>query len=99
MFFCQYKYKKRIILKYFINSIKTIPYVKHNTNFRIIVDPSHASGLAYMVPSMSKASLVAGCDGLIIECHTNPSDSLCDSKQTIDLDTLDEIIKFNKNNN
>ena len=79
-----------------ILDIQAIPYVKYNTNFRIIVDPSHASGNSYMVESMSKASLVAGCDGLIIETHYNPEESLCDKEQTIDLDTLDKIISFNK---
>ena len=62
----------------------------------IIVDPSHASGQSYMVEDMSKAALAAGADGLIIETHINPRLSLCDSKQTIDIKTLDKIIKFRK---
>ena len=74
--------------------IQSIPYIKHNTNFRIIVDPSHSSGLSYMVPSMCKASLAAGADGLLIEVHTDPDKSLCDSKETINLKKLDEILKF-----
>ena len=43
---------------------------------------------------MSKAALIAGADGLIIEVHTNPSQSLCDSEQTINIDTLKDILKF-----
>lgn len=74
--------------------IQAIPYIKNNSNLPIIVDPSHASGEAYIVESMSKASLVAGCDGLIIEVHTNPEKSKCDSKQTIDIDTLKKILEF-----
>ena len=77
--------------------IQAIPYIKHNTNFRVLVDPSHASGIAYMVEPMSKAALVAGCDGLLIETHIHPEESLSDSKQTIDFNTLDEIIKFRDN--
>jgi len=77
--------------------IQAIPYIKHNTNFRVLVDPSHASGLAYMIEPMSKAALVAGCDGLLIETHIHPEKSLSDSKQTIDFKTLDEIIKFRDN--
>ncbi len=77
----------------FVLDIQAIPYIQHNTPFKIIIDPSHASGNAYMVPSMAKASLKAGADGLLIETHITPEKSLCDSKQTIDLDTLDEIIK------
>ena len=77
-----------------ILDIQAIPYVQRNSNFRIIIDPSHASGNAYMVPSMSKAALVAGCDGLLIETHISPEKSLCDSKQTINLQDLDEILSF-----
>ena len=76
--------------------IQAIPYIKHNTNYKIIVDPSHASGHAYMVESMSKAALVAGADGLIIEVHYNPQESKSDSNQTIDFKTLDNIIEFNQ---
>lgn len=74
--------------------IQAIPYIKNNSKLPIIVDPSHASGEAYIVESMSKASLVAGCDGLIIEVHTNPMISKCDSKQTIDIETLKKILDF-----
>ena len=74
--------------------IQAIIYIKKNTNFRIIVDPSHASGNSYMVVPLSKASLIAGCDGLLIESHINPSESLCDSNQTITLEQLDEIMEF-----
>ena len=41
-----------------------------------------------MVESLSKASLVAGCDGLLIETHYNPCESKCDADQTIDINTL-----------
>lgn len=74
--------------------IQAIPYIKRHSNLPIIVDPSHASGEAYIVESMSKASLVAGADGLIIEVHTNPKESKCDSKQTINIEILKKIIEF-----
>ena len=74
--------------------LQAIPYIKHNTDYKIIVDPSHASGHAYMVESMSKAALTAGADGLIIEVHNHPEHSLCDSEETIDFATFDEIMKF-----
>ena len=80
-----------------ILDIQAIPYIKQNSKLPIIVDPSHASGNAYMVEPMSKAALVAGADGLIIETHINPEESVCDSKQTIDIKTLENIIKFKNN--
>ena len=77
--------------------LQAIPYIKNHTNLPIIVDPSHASGKSYMVESMSKASLVAGADGLLIEVHTNPEESLCDSEQTITINELKNIIEFSNN--
>lgn len=77
-----------------ILDIQAIPFIKHNSKLPIIIDPSHASGKSYIVKSMSKASLIAGADGLIIETHINPEQSLCDSEQTIDVETLKEIIEF-----
>ena len=76
--------------------LQAIPYIKHNSDYRIIMDPSHASGHSYMVESMSKAAIAAGCDGLLLEVHYNPSESLCDSEETIDMETLDRIIEYNK---
>ena len=74
--------------------LQAIPYIKKHSKLPIIVDPSHASGKRYMVESMSKAALIAGADGLIIETHIDPSKSLCDSEQTIDVDCLKRIIEF-----
>lgn len=74
--------------------IQAIPYIKKNSKLPIIIDPSHASGKDYFVKPMSKASLIAGADGLIIEVHNNSSQSLCDSEQAINIETLKEIIEF-----
>lgn len=72
--------------------IQAIPYIKKNTKFNIFIDPSHASGNNYMIEPMSLASVVAGCDGLIIEVHDKPEESLCDKEQAIDIKTLKNII-------
>lgn len=77
-----------------ILDMQSIPYIKKNSNLPIFIDPSHASGKSYIVEPMSKAALVAGADGLIIEVHTNPSQSLCDSAQTIDIESLKRILEF-----
>ena len=73
--------------------IAAVPYIKHNTNYPIIVDPSHSTGTRYMIKPLSLASIIAGSDGLIIEAHTNPDKSLSDSKQTVDIKTIKEIIE------
>ena len=76
-----------------ILDLQAIPYIKKNTDYKIIIDPSHASGLFYMVEPMSLAALAAGCDGLLIEVHNKPETSLCDKEETIDFDTLDRILR------
>ena len=74
-----------------ILDIASVPYIKKNTKYPIIVDPSHASGLRYMIKPLSFASISAGADGLIIETHTNPNKSVSDANQTIDIKTIKEI--------
>lgn len=63
--------------------LSAIPVLKELTHLPIIVDPSHASGLARLVPPLSLAAVGAGADGLIIEVHKNPSKALCDGAQSI----------------
>ena len=63
--------------------LSAIPVLKELTHLPIIVDPSHASGLARLVSPLSLAAVGAGADGLIIEVHNNPSKALCDGAQSI----------------
>ena len=70
--------------------------VKQQSHLPIIVDPSHATGKAWMVPAMAKAAIAAGADGLIIEVHNDPPRALCDGAQSIlpaDFDTLMQELK------
>ena len=66
-----------------ILDIGIIPALKQKTHLPVIVDPSHATGAAWMVPAMSKAAIAAGADGLIIEVHNDPEHALCDGEQSI----------------
>lgn len=72
--------------------LQAVPYIKKHSQLPIIIDPSHASGLSYMVEPMSLAAIACGADGLIIEVHDNPKKSLCDANQTIDFEVLDNIL-------
>ena len=63
--------------------LSAIPAVKERSHLPIIVDPSHATGYAQYVESMSLAAVAAGADGLIIEVHNNPAVALCDGPQSI----------------
>ena len=71
--------------------LSAIPLLKQKTHLPIIVDPSHASGIARLVQPMSLASVGAGADGLIIEVHNDPQHALCDGAQSIKPDQFSEI--------
>jgi 3-deoxy-7-phosphoheptulonate synthase len=76
--------------------ISAVPAIKELSNLPVIVDPSHSSGRREMIKSLSWASIAAGADGLLIETHFSPDKTVCDSKQTIDLEILEDIIKGNE---
>tara|TARA_R110001592_G_scaffold201431_2_gene450541 strand:+ start:731 stop:1540 length:810 start_codon:yes stop_codon:yes gene_type:complete len=68
-----------------------IPALKELTNIPVIYDPSHSTGYRNFVKPISRAALAAGADGLIIECHPKPDESISDPAQAIDYNTLNEI--------
>ncbi len=63
--------------------LSAIPVINKLSHLPVAVDPSHATGLRDSVAPMSKASLAAGCDGLIIEVHDDPENALCDGAQSL----------------
>ena len=73
--------------------ISAVPVLKNLTHLPIIVDPSHATGMRWLVPPLAKTAVAAGADGLMIEVHNNPAKALCDGAQSIDPDAFDELMK------
>ena len=73
--------------------IQSIPYIKNNTNNKIIIDPSHASGYWYLVEPLAKAAIAAGADGLMIEVHNDPQHALSDGQQSVKPELFDTIMK------
>ena len=63
--------------------ISSIPVIKKSSHLPLIVDPSHAAGHYSLVPSMAKAVVAAGADGLLIEVHPNPKEALVDGLQSL----------------
>ncbi|NEP53162.1 MAG: 3-deoxy-7-phosphoheptulonate synthase, partial [Moorea sp. SIO3C2] len=66
--------------------------LKQITHLPVLVDPSHATGKRELVPSLARAAIAAGADGLMIECHPQPKQSISDARQTISLETMVELI-------
>ncbi|MDI6785624.1 MAG: 3-deoxy-7-phosphoheptulonate synthase [bacterium] len=63
--------------------ISAIPVIKELSHLPIIVDPSHAGGKWKWVTPLSKAAIAAGCDGLLIEVHSNPEEAYSDGEQSL----------------
>jgi 3-deoxy-7-phosphoheptulonate synthase len=63
--------------------LSAVPNVKGQSHLPIIVDPSHATGRPDLIPSMAKAALAAGADGIHIEVHSCPEKALSDGPQAL----------------
>lgn len=63
--------------------LSAVPVLHEITHLPVVVDPSHATGKASLVPSMAAAAAAANADGIMIEVHNNPSKALCDGAQSI----------------
>lgn len=72
--------------------ISSISVVKQISHLPIIVDPSHAAGHFAYVPSMAKAAIAAGADGLLIEVHPNPEEALVDSLQSLTIPNFERLM-------
>ena len=63
--------------------LSAIPAIKRLSHLPIIVDPSHAAGMWWMVEPLSKAAIAVGADGLMIEVHNDPENAKCDGQQSL----------------
>lgn len=67
--------------------------LKQLTHLPVIVDPSHAAGKRELVPDLARAAIACGADGLIIECHPEPDQSVSDSRQALSLEAMQELVQ------
>lgn len=73
--------------------ISAIPMLKSKTHLPVIIDPSHAAGIRFMVEPLTMAAIAAGADGVMIEVHNNPEKALCDGKQSLTPEMFDDVMK------
>ena len=73
--------------------LSCIPVLHELTHLPVIVDPSHATGVARYVPSMAFAAVAAGADGIIVEVHNDPACALCDGAQSLTPSQFDDMFK------
>ncbi len=72
--------------------LSAIPMLRSLTHLPIVVDPSHATGVAALVEPMALAAAAAGADGLMIEVHNNPQKALCDGPQSLTPEQFDKVV-------
>jgi 3-deoxy-7-phosphoheptulonate synthase len=72
--------------------LSAVPMLKRLSHLPVIVDPSHGTGLRWMVPAMAKAAVAVGADGLIMEVHYKPEEAICDGYQSLNLDEFAKLM-------
>jgi 3-deoxy-7-phosphoheptulonate synthase len=72
--------------------IGSISVIKRFSHLPVIVDPSHAAGHFAYVPSIAKAAIAAGADGLLIEVHPNPEEALVDGLQSLNVPNFERLM-------
>jgi 3-deoxy-7-phosphoheptulonate synthase len=73
--------------------LSAVPILHELSHLPVVVDPSHGTGKASLVPHMALAATAAGADGIMIEVHNNPACALCDGPQSL---TPDEFLELNQ---
>ncbi|MBE0479870.1 MAG: 3-deoxy-7-phosphoheptulonate synthase [Dehalococcoidia bacterium] len=76
----------------FSMDLSSIGVIKRFSHLPVIVDPSHAAGHSAFVPSLAKAAVAAGADGLLIEVHPNPEEALVDGLQSLNFPTFEKLM-------
>ena len=72
--------------------LSAVPYLKKQTHLPVIVDPSHATGIAALVRPMALAATAAGADGLMIEVHNDPAHALSDGAQSLKPEEFSDLM-------
>ena len=73
--------------------LSCVPMLKKMTHLPIIIDPSHATGISWMVKPMAMAAAACGADGLMVEVHNDPAHALCDGAQSLTPDAFADTVK------
>jgi 3-deoxy-7-phosphoheptulonate synthase len=76
----------------FTLDISAIGVIKRNSHLPVIIDPSHAAGHYELVPSLARAAVAAGADGLLIEVHPDPANALSDGLQSLTFSDFERLM-------
>ena len=72
--------------------LSAVPLLKKLSHLPVIIDPSHATGIPWMVEPLTLAAIAAGADGVMIEVHNDPPKALCDGAQSLRPEQFDALM-------
>ena len=72
--------------------LSAVPVLHELSHLPVIVDPSHACGIAKLVEPMAMAAAACGANGVMIEVHNNPEKALCDGPQSLTPEQFDQAV-------
>ena len=73
--------------------LAAVPVIKKYSHLPVVVDPSHACGRRYLIEPMSKAALMTGANGLLIEVHHDPDNASSDGAQSLSIEQFKKVAK------
>jgi len=73
-------------------ALAAVPELNDKTHLPVVIDPSHGTGHAHLVPAMCRAAVAVGADGLLIECHPDPEHAMSDGAQSITPAALSDLM-------
>ncbi len=76
--------------------LAAVPIIQKETGLPVIVDPSHGTGIRYLVKPMSIASMALGAEGIMVEVHPDPENALSDGGQSLYFDEFEDLMEFIK---
>lgn len=77
----------------FTLDVSAVPVVKQLTHLPVVIDPSHAAGKRAYVVALARASVAVGCDGLEVECHPRPDESISDAAQALSIPMFAQMMR------
>lgn len=72
--------------------LAAVPIIQKETGLPVVVDPSHGTGIRYLVKPMSIAALACGADGIMVEVHPNPDNALSDGMQSLHFEEFEDLM-------
>ena len=85
----------RTFEKYTRNTLDlaAVSIIQKETELPVVVDPSHGTGVRYLIKPMSIGAFAVGADGIMVEVHPNPSEALCDGEQSLCFGEFEDLME------